>query len=436
MQKFTHRILLAAIFALLVIAPFSALAQDGIVIDLYFPTAVDGPIAATIQGYAEQFMAANPGITVNAVYTGDYNGNRDTIQTEFAAQDLIVDVSISLATDLLSFVDEGYIVPAQQFIDASEDGEAYVADFFPAFLENSKDAEGTIWSIPFQRSTPVLYYNVDVLAEAGIEVPTNNEELLAAAEALTTDDRAGFLLPVAGTFPTWVFQSFLAGYGQPISDENPANVYFNTPESLASLEYIVSLGETGVGPVGGSVWGDTPTAFTAGQAAMIYHTTGSLTNILANAPFEVGVAYLASGPAGEDGTGYGAPTGGGNLYIFDDGSKSEEELDAAWALVQFLSSPEIQSEWGAASGYIAARISAWELEPLATLAVENPQYAVARDQLEFAVKEFSSYRSIDVQNIINATLSRVISTEVPLADAAALLEEAQTQIDGLLEEYR
>jgi hypothetical protein len=62
---------------------------------------------------------------------------------------------------------------------------------------------------------------------------------------------------------------------------------------------------------------------------MIYHTTGSLTTILNNAPFTVGTAFLPSGPAKEDGTGYGAPTGGGNLYIFDtpDNPRSEAQLE-------------------------------------------------------------------------------------------------------------
>ncbi|MDX1995948.1 MAG: ABC transporter substrate-binding protein [bacterium] len=433
-NRFVRAFLLAATFALLTVVPFVATAQDEIVVDLYFPTAVDGPIVETIQGYAEQFEAANPGITVNAVYTGDYNGTREAIQAETASGELIVDVAVMLATDLFSFIEEGYIVPVQPYIDALEDPAAFEADFFPAFLANSRDAEGTLWSIPFQRSTPVLYYNVEMLEAAGVEVPTNNEELLAAAEALSTDTVEGFLLPVAGVFPTWLVQSFQAAYGQPVVGDNPGEVFFNTDATLAALQYIDTL-KTTLGEEVVSEWGETPAAFIAGEAAMIYHTTGSLSNILNNAPFEVGVAFLASGPAGEDGTGYGAPTGGGNLYIFDDGSKSPEELDAAWRLVEFLSSPEIQSDWGVASGYVAARISAWDIEPLLSRSAEFPQYAVARDQLEFAVKEFSAYRTVDIQNIINTTLARIISGEVSIDEAPALLEEAQGQIDELLAEY-
>jgi ABC-type glycerol-3-phosphate transport system substrate-binding protein len=104
--------------------------------------------------------------------------------------------------------------------------------------------------------------------------------------------------------------------------------------------------------------------------------------------------------------------------------------------VQFLASPEIQSDWGVRTGYIAARVSAWEIEPLRTRVQEFPQYAVARDQLATAGKEFSSYRAIDIQNIINTSLSQIISGAVPLSEAETVLANAQAQIDSLLADYR
>jgi ABC-type glycerol-3-phosphate transport system substrate-binding protein len=63
------------------------------------------------------------------------------------------------------------------------DPEAFVEDFFPALWLNSVDEEGTIWSIPFQRSTPIMFYNADLLAEKGLEVPKNLDELRAVARS-------------------------------------------------------------------------------------------------------------------------------------------------------------------------------------------------------------------------------------------------------------
>lgn len=435
------RVALVGVLTMLVLSFGAASAQDTIVIDFYFPQAVDGPIAEAMERYAAEFEAQNPNIDINPVYTGSYNQTRDTILAE--GMDLQVDVAVMLAIDLLSFIEGGTIVPVQPFIDQMEDGQAYVDDIFPAFLANSIGPDGQVWSIPFQRSTPIMFYNADLLAEAGLDVPTNNEELIAVAQALTTDDRWGLLVPVAGVFPSWMFQSFAAAYGQPLTiAEDPTTVFLNTPEALEAVQFVTRLGMSveeggfGVGPMGGSAWGDTPTAFTAGQAAMIYHTTGSLTSILENADFEVGVAFLPSGPAGEDGTGYGSPTGGGNMYIFDDGTKSDAELQAAWEWIRFLSTPEIQSDWGAITGYIAAFQSAWEVDPLASLVAEFPQYGVARDHLTVSTMEFSAFRTIDLQNIVNTQLSRIISGEVSLDQAADVLAEAQAQIDSILADYR
>ncbi len=425
---------LFALMALLLLG--AAQAQDDIVIDFYFPSATANDAEGIFQRYADMFEEQNAGISVNPVFTGSYTDTRNTILTELQGGGAGPDVAVMLSIDLYSFAEEGYIVPAQQFIDAMDMGDAYINDFFPALLANGADEAGNVWSIPFQRSTPILYYNADLLAEAGFDAPpSNNAELVEIAQALTTEDRDGLLVPVAGGFPIWMYQSFAIAYGQNIVGDDPTEVYFNSPEAVAAVEFLRSLGtDLGVGPAGGAAWGDTPTAFLAGQAAMIYHTTGNLTRILSGADFEVGVWYLPSGPAGEDGTGYGSPTGGGNLYIFDDGSKSQAELEAIWSWVQFLSSPEIQADWGATTGYIAANATAWETEPLASLAMQYPQYGVARDQLQFAAKEFSSYATITIQGIINGTLESILTGEAE--DAQAAMDAAQAQIDSILAEYQ
>ena len=422
--------------ALLVMLAGAGFAQDDIVIDFYFPSATANDAEGIFQRYADTFEERNPGITINPVFTGSYTDTRNTILTELQGGGAGPDVAVMLSIDLYSFAEEGYIIPAQGFIDAMDDGGAYIDDFFDALMANGVDEMGNVWALPFQRSTPILYYNADLLAEAGYDSPpTNNAELVGIAQALTTDERDGLLVPVAGGFPIWMYQSFAIAYGQNIVGDDPTEVYFNTPEAVAAVEFVRSLGtDLGVGPAGGAAWGDTPVAFLAGQAAMIYHTTGNLTRILTGADFEVGVWYLPSGPAGEDGAGYGSPTGGGNLYIFDDGSKSEAELEAIWQWVMFLSSPEIQADWGATTGYIAASATAWETEPLASLAMEYPQYQVARDQLQYADKEFSSYATITIQGIINKTLESILTGESE--DAQAAMDEAQAQIDGILAEYK
>ena len=133
-------------------------AQEEIVIDFYFPQAVDGPIADAMNGYAEQFMAENPGIIVNPIYTGSYNQTRDTILAE--GDDLIVDVAVMLAIDLFSFIEEGTLLfPHNNSLTKWKMVKDMLQVFISAFLENSVGPDGQVWSIPFQRSTPIMYYN-------------------------------------------------------------------------------------------------------------------------------------------------------------------------------------------------------------------------------------------------------------------------------------
>lgn len=429
-MRSTRFALFVMALAFLALAPFSALAQEPVEINFYYPTAVGGPLAEIFDRYTADFNEANPDIKVISTYAGGYNDISAAVQTEIAGTGEGPDVAVMLSVDLQTFIDNGYIVPVQPFIDQLEDPAAYVDDFFPAFMLNSTDADGAVWSVPFQRSTPVLYYNKDLFREVGLDpelAPANQQEMLDFAKLLTlpNGERWGLEIPSDG-FPYWLFQGFAIGNGQNVASANPAEVFFNAPEVVAGLEYFASLPDEGVMPDGVIIWGDTPTDFTSGKAAMIYHTTGSLTNILNNATFEVGVGFLPAGSVG-----YGAPTGGGNLYVFS--TSTPEEQAAAWRWIEYLSSPEIQSDWGAATGYVAARQSSWELDPLKSLVEEFPQYGVARAQLEFADRELATHQGLDVRNILGSAISRVIAGEQTPQES---LDQAQAEAEAILSQYQ
>lgn len=430
-NRFSRLALFAVVMAALAIVPLSAAAQsEPIEVDFYYPTAVGGPLTAIFDKYVEQFNADNPDIKVVATYAGGYNDISAAVQTEIAGTGTGPDVAVMLAADMQTFIDNGYIVPLQTFIGQLDDPKAYADDFFPAFMLNSTDADGQVWAVPFQRSTPVLYYNKDLFTEVGLDpehAPANREELVEFAKKLTlpNGERWGIEIPSDG-FPYWLFQGFAIGNGQNVVGTDPTSVFFNDPKVVSALDFFASLPDEGVEPDGVVIWGDTPTDFTSGKAAMIYHTTGSLTNILKNATFDVGVGFL---PAGD--VGYGAPTGGGNLYIFS--TSSDEEQAAAWRWVQYLSSPEIQSDWGAGTGYIAARQSAWELDPLKSLVAEKPQYGIARDQLQYADRELATHQGLDVRNILGSAISRVIAGDQTPQEA---LDQAQSEADAILSQYK
>src|SRR5690606_7927520 len=126
-------------------------------------------------------------------------------------------LAIMLATDIYDLRNADAIQPLNDY--ASEE---YLADFAPTWLTNSYydydfDGEPELYGLPFQRSTVLLYYNADLLAENDLTAPANWDELATTAATLTTDDRWGILIP--NSFPYWVFQPFAAGSGQNIVSE-------------------------------------------------------------------------------------------------------------------------------------------------------------------------------------------------------------------------
>ncbi len=399
-------------------------------IKFYYPTAVNAPIDKVMDGFASDFNAANPDIHVTPVYAGGYADIYKAIDTQLKGGGSGPDVAILLSTDLYSLIDNDYIVPLDSFIKGSNEADTYLKDFFPAFLLNSQTADGQTWGAPFQRSTPVLYYNQDMFKAANLDpskAPASEDEMLADAQKLTKSDGSqwGIEIPSDG-FPYWLFQSFAIGNGQNLVGDAPNKVFFNTPSTVQALQWFIDLqGKDAVMPKGVIKWNDTPSDFLSGKAAMIEYTTGGLSNILQNAKFGVGVGFIPAGTKS-----YGAPTGGGNLYILK--SAPADHQVAAWKWIEYLTNPDRQAAWTVATGYIATRQTAWTTDTLKTLTSKYPQYLVARDQLQYAGKELATHRGQDIQQLFGRAVQSALTGDKTAQQA---LDDAQQAADKILADF-
>ncbi len=410
-------------------APAAAGAVD---LDFYYPVAVPGPITQILDKYAADFHKDNPNINVKPVLAGSYQDALTKIQTTVQGGGAPPGLAVLLSTDMWSLIDADAIVPLDQCI-STIGGDAYLKDFFPAFMANSQ-VQGKTWGIPFQRSTPVLYYNKDAFKEAGLDPekpPKNWDELVSMSQKLTKKDangqvtRWGVQIPSDG-FPYWMFQGFAIEAGKNIVGDSATEVYFNTPEVKRALEFWASLSSKyNVMQPGVIAWATTPNDFTAGKTAMMYHTTGSLTNVLKQAQFPVGVAFM---PADK---GYGAPTGGGNLYIFKNAPK--EKQDAACKFIQFLTSPERAAQWSIDTGYVATRNSAYDTQAMKDLAAKQPQYLVAKDQLQYAQRELGTHAAPQLQQTLGNNIQAVIAGK-KTADQA--MQDGQAEADRILKQFK
>ncbi len=421
-KKSLFRALLVFCSLLLLIGGVSA--QDVITLQFFYPVGVAGPLAQAIDGYVADFNATHDHIQVEPVFTGGYSENMARA-TAAILSGQPPDVAILLGIDIYSLIQTEGIIPLDDYI-ASEEG-LDIDDFFDAFMANNI-ADDQVWSIPWQRSTPILYYNKDAFAEVGLDPdspPATWEELVEYGKQLVVQDgdnvtRWGVEVPSS----FWLFANFAIQAGQHIGSlgDEPCAVYLDTPEAIEALAFLRRLQDEGIMPDGAVAWGTAPADFIAGASAMIYHSTGSLSTLLANSPFEVGTGFMPGGSAG-----YGANVGGGNFYIMAD--IGQERQDAAWEFIRWMVRPEQIGQWGIDSGYVAPRAAAWEVDPLKSYAEEVPQASTAREQLPYAVKEFpATFGGQEIQVITTQAIEAVNTGELTPEEALAIAQERANDV--------
>lgn len=400
-------------------------------LSLYYPVNVGGPVAKLVEELTAEFNKENPDIEVEAVYTGNYDDTVTKIQT--AAQGgNPPELFVSLATQRFTMASTEMAMPLDELIEADgEEGKKYISDFLEGFMEDSY-VDGKIYSIPFQRSTMVLYYNKDIFKEVGLDpekAPTTWEELVEYSKKISNEKRKGVGLALNSGSAQWAFTGFALQNsldGKNLMSEDGKKIYFNTPENIEALQFWIDLqNKYNVMEKGIVQWTDLPAQFLAGEVAMIYHTTGNLSNIAKNAKFEYGVAFLPGHKR------IGAPTGGGNFYISKGISK--EKVDAAWKFIKFATSPERVAKWSVDTGYVATRKSAFETDILKKYYEERPQAKVAFEQLKYAKPELTTYNAAEIWRILNDNIQSAITGEKTAQQA---LDNAQKEAEEILKEFQ
>jgi sn-glycerol 3-phosphate transport system substrate-binding protein len=406
-------------------------AQQATEITFYYPIAVGGPITKIVDGYAEQFSKEHPSIKVKPVYTGTYQESIVKALTAHKSNEPPT-TAILLSTDMFTLIDEEAIVPWEALATGAED-QAWMKSFFPAFMKNSQTG-GKTWGIPFQRSTIVLYWNKEAFKEAGLDPnrpPATWAEQVEFARRLTRRDGSGNVtqwglqVPSSG-FPYWLFQGFTTQNDVLLMNEAGNQTYYDKPAVVEALQYWVDLSQKHKVMAPGVIeWGTTPKDFFERKTAMMWTTTGNLTNVRTNAKFDFGVAML---PAGKR---RGSPTGGGNFYVFKKAPPAQQQ--AAVRFARWMTSPERAAQWGIDTGYVAVRPDAWQTPAMKKYVEGFPAAAVARDQLQYAVAELSTHENQRVTKALNDGLQAALTGAKTPGQA---MKDAQAEADRILRPYR
>lgn len=298
------------------------------------------------------FQEANPNITLDVLISPDYGTQ---IQAAFAAGDYPEVFTVG-QFDFPSYIDSGLLMQAgDRIVDAE--------DIYPSLQTAFSDADGNAYCVPKDFSTLALYYNVDHFEAAGVEAPTADwtwDDMTAAAQAITDAGIVVNDIPVLGLSAAadrnrWM--AFFWGNGARFLND-AGEIVFDSPESIASLDFYSAFTANGTGAVpadlGGAGWNGE--AFGRGYAAMTVEGNWAIGYLNNDFPdLNWGVVEIPTAPSGNKGTLTFTECWAVSALAESDPAVA----DAAWALVNFLTGPEQAAATGEQGfGPMPARASA------------------------------------------------------------------------------
>jgi len=294
--------------------------------------------------------------------------------------------------------DSGTVIPVQSCVNA----EGYSLDDLIPRARAYYTLRGALQGMPFNISNPVLFYNRSMFVKAGLDPnkpPQSLEELRADSEKIVRSGAAKYGIALDHSLDAgggWFLEQWSAKADELYANnENgraaPASrVLFDGPTGVELMTFLQDMVKDGLATDVGALQ-STPDnllklADPKQPAAMTINSTAALSSVLSllKTGFAPGFtpADLGIGPMPGPQVNPGTLVGGASLWITK--GHSDAETAAAWDYVKFLLQPQTQSTWAAGTGYVPARTSAIDLNPIKSVYAADPRYKVAYDQLNAA----------------------------------------------------
>lgn len=402
--------------------------------EISFWHSMGGVNGQAIDTLVEKFNSENEyGITVNAQYQGEYD---DSLNKLKSAQIGNMGADLVQVYEIGSrfMIESGWIIPMQEMIDADQYDMSSIEPNLAAYYT----IDDQLYSMPFNSSTPIMYYNKDMFEKAGItEIPDSLEAIEKAGDQLLEKGGAGEVISL-GIYG-WFFEQFMGKQGLDYANngngrtEAATAVAFDENGGAANiLTAWKSLYDKGYAPNVGK-GGDAGLAdFSAGKSAITLGSTASLKQILqdVNGKFEVGTAYFPKVQSSDEG---GVSIGGASLWALN--NEDPKKARATWEFIKFLVSAESQAYWNAQTGYFPVTTDAHE-EPVFKENIEKyPQFQTAIDQLhDSSPKYVGALLSVfpEARATVESQIESLLNGDQDVDETVSKLAES---INKSIEEY-
>lgn len=384
--------------------------------------------------FIDDFNASQDQVEVVPIYQGSYNDvlNQYRLAVQAGKTPHLVHV-FEIGTRFM--IDLNSAASLQPFIDRGDlDLDQMVGNVLSYYT-----IDGELYSMPFNTSNAILYYNKDMFRAAGLDPeqpPTTYEEFREYAELMTSGSNYGFGNYVYG----WYFEQLLAAQNaEYVNNGNgrssPATeATFNNEAGVRILQWFRDMLEDGSYLDTGRDGNALRAAFVGGNVGMRFGSTGGFASTLEDIDgrFELGAAFLPVPAEIERG---GVVIGGGSIWMSK--GHSEEEMEGAWLFLKHLTAPESTAYWHVNTGYFPIDRRANELEEVKRLHAEFPQFRVAIDQLEASVTSTATQGAVigvfpEAREAIEEAMEQVLLGRMMPQRA---LDEAAEEVSAAIRRY-
>lgn len=381
----------AKVLSLTLAAMFASAGAAHAATEIVFWHSMEGALGDRVNELVEEFNNSQSDYVVKPSYKGNYGESMNAGIAAFRAgnaPDILQVFEVGTATMMHA---KGAVQPVQEMSEMV--GDPIDPEIFLGAVGGYySDNDGKLVSMPFNSSTPVLYYNKDAFEAAGLDPdtpPKTWEELADAAKKIRD---AGYECGYTTSWPSWILlENFSAWHNIPYATENngfgglSARLSLEDPLFVDHLNFLADMSKEGSFTYGGR--GDTPNAlFTSGKCGMFTGSSGNRANILKTGEFDFGISTLPY-YEGVEGAPQNSIIGGASLWVFAD--KPEETYKGITKFFKFLSSPEQSAKWHQGTGYVPVTLGGYELTKESGFYEENPGTEVSVMQLDANTTEHS-----------------------------------------------
>lgn len=398
--------------------------------EVQFWHAMGGDLGIIVDKFADDYNAGSDSCQVNAVYKGNYTENMTASIAAFRAgeQPHIVQVFEVGTATMMAAGDKGAIYPVHELM-ADAGIEFDQSAYLPAVVSYYTDTENQLLSLPFNSSTPVLWYNKTALDAAGVAIPSTWDEVEEAARALKA---SGVEKPFSFGWQSWSnIENYSAWHNIPVGTEEngfaslKTEFTFNNEAVVNHIQRIADMGAEGTFVYGGRR-GDSRGQFVNGETALWINSSAYYGGFKKDITgFEFGQAMLPLDTAVADAP-QNSIIGGATLWVLT--GHDQPEYTCVADFFQFVSAAEQQAYWHQNTGYVPITNAAYDLSQEQKFYESDPMTDTAIKQLSLntptpASKGVRFGNFVQVRDVINEELEAVWSGQ----------KDAQTALDAAVE---